>query len=495
MQAQKTFVSLNGLQLLFKYFLVCFAFLVSRVIIAQDISREEFRTVDSLKLLLKKAKNDTDKLALLVKITEASDIEEGLRYGLQSVRFADKLLNEPYNVSQKKSINLQKSIALNNIGIFHHRDGNTLLGIDDLKESLSILEKMGDKKGVAKLLQKIGDLKIYTGDIQGGLNYYDQSLKIREEIGDKKGIAESLNNIGAVFNQQKDVTKAFDYYSRSLKIREEIGDKVGIAKSFNSIGILYKNKGNTDLALEYYNKSLKIREELGDKLGIAISYNNIGSIYNIKGDWTKALGFFNKSLKIKKELNDKESLSTSYNNIGGILFNQKKYLLARNYVDSSLTLAKELGFPYNIANAERLISQIDSGLGNYDQAFEHYKQFIIYRDSINNEGTRKASIKSQLKYEFEKKEAVVKEKQEKERVIVEERNRFQKIVIVSVILGLLLVLIFAGFIFRSLKITKQQKLIIEEKQKEILDSIRYAKRIQTSLLPSEKYLRKYLNRP
>jgi len=35
-----------------------------------------------------------------------------------------------------------------------------------------------------------------------------------------------------------------------------------------------------------------------------------------------------------------------------------------------------------------------------------------------------------------------------------------------------------------------QKELLEEKQKEILDSIRYAKRIQTSLLPTERYLDK-----
>ena len=60
------------------------------------------------------------------------------------------------------------------------------------------------------------------------------------------------------------------------------------------------------------------------------------------------------------------------------------------------------------------------------------------------------------------------------------------------------------FIFRSYQqkkkanelITKQrdevelQKQLIEEKQKEILDSIHYAKRIQLSLLPTEKYIDK-----
>lgn len=51
--------------------------------------------------------------------------------------------------------------------------------------------------------------------------------------------------------------------------------------------------------------------------------------------------------------------------------------------------------------------------------------------------------------------------------------------------------------FRSLSVTRKQKQIIEhqkkfveEKQKEILDSIYYARRIQKSLLPTEKYIEK-----
>jgi hypothetical protein len=41
---------------------------------------------------------------------------------------------------------------------------------------------------------------------------------------------------------------------------------------------------------------------------------------------------------------------------------------------------------------------------------------------------------------------------------------------------------------------EQQKEIVEEKNKDILDSIRYAKRIQESLMPSESFIRKILTR-
>ena len=86
--------------------------------------------------------------------------------------------------------------------------------------------------------------------------------------------------------------------------------------------------------------------------------------------------------------------------------------------------------------------------------------------------------------------------------MADEKNRKQKIVIWSVAIGLLLVLVFAAFVFKSLnttrkqkqlieiknKETEEQKKVIEEKQKDILDSIHYAKRIQESILPTTSYL-------
>ena len=41
---------------------------------------------------------------------------------------------------------------------------------------------------------------------------------------------------------------------------------------------------------------------------------------------------------------------------------------------------------------------------------------------------------------------------------------------------------------------EKQKHLVDEKQKEIIDSIRYAKRIQQSLIASEKYIQKSVER-
>jgi len=70
------------------------------------------------------------------------------------------------------------------------------------------------------------------------------------------------------------------------------------------------------------------------------------------------------------------------------------------------------------------------------------------------------------------------------------------------------VLAFAGFMYNRFKVTQKQKVVIEqqkavvekahvlleEKNEEILSSIRYAKRIQDALLTSQKYIERNINR-
>jgi len=145
-------------------------------------------------------------------------------------------------------------------------------------------------------------------------------------------------------------------------------------------------------------------------------------------------------------------------------------------------------------------------------ALEHYKKYIALRDTIFSQENSKKLMRTEMDHEYEKKKAVAdaehKVQIENQKLVTAEKEKKQNIVIASVVAGLLLVIIFAGFIFRSLRITSKQKLIIEqknaetehqkkeieEKQKEILDSIRYAKRIQMAQVPSEKRVQSMLSK-
>ncbi len=399
--------------------------------------------------------------------------------------------------------------AYNNIGLVYDHQGNAEKTLEYYDKSLKIQQEIGNKEGVAMSFNNIGLIYDDQGNIPKALEYYQRALKIREEIGDKKGVATSLKSIGYVYNTMGDIPKALEYYHRNLKIREEMGDKKGIAGSLNNLGMIYKNQGDIDKGLDYSQRSLKIYEEIGDKYGIAISLNNMGSIYESKGDLAKALEYYHESLKIREEFQNKEGITKSLIVIGSVYHDQKEYRKAIEYSEKGMVLAKELGFPENIKNAAQILHLSYKATGNTAKALENYELFVAMRDSIINETNKKASLRSQFQYEYEKKAAAdsVKVAEEKKVVAVQlQQEKTQRFALYG---GIVLIALFSIFMFNRFRVTRKQKQIIElkeketqaqnviitqqkhlveEKHKEITDSINYAERIQRSFLASKELL-------
>lgn len=360
-------------------------------------------------------------------------------------------------------------------------------------------------KHLAYALNNTGYLANSQGDILKALEYFRKSLFIQEKINDKKGVAESLNNIGAIYKKQGSIKRALEHYQKGLAINKEIGNKEGEGTALNNIAGIYDTRDEIQKALVYYSLSLKIAEELDDKSSKALAYNNIGYIYNRMGDVSKALFYFKGSLKIQEEIGDRIGIVNSLSNMSYLLADNGRANEALGYANRGMEMAKELGFPESIKSVAQSLKKIFQKQNKYEQALEMYVLEIKMRDSINNDVTQKASIKNQVQYEFEKKELVAKAEYkvelEKQQAVAEEKQRRQKVIISLVIAGLVLVIIFVAYVFKSLNVTRKQKQLIEiknreveEKQTEILDSIYYAGRIQRALLPSYKYIDKNLNR-
>ena len=357
-------------------------------------------------------------------------------------------------------------------GYYFEDIGNYLYALKNHIECLQICKLLKDKVGIASSYNNIGNIYEALGNYPEALKNFLSSLKIKEELGDKKSIARTYNNIGIVYGKLDNSKEALKNYLACLKIMEVLNEKEGIAASYLNIGLIYYYQMNYSAALKNYLASLKIEQELGDKKGEAASYNNIGGVYFDQGYYAEALKNHFASLKIDETLGNKSGIAGSFINIGDVFIKQKKYTNAEEYLVKANELSKEIGHKEYLKISYSGLTNLDSAKGNYKGAYENYKLYILYRDSLDNEETRKKTIQSQMTFDFEKKEAVAtaehKKELENQKAISEEKSRKQKTVILFVVFGLLLVLVFAGFILRSLTITRKQKKTIE-KQKQIVD--------------------------
>lgn len=494
--------------------------------------------IDSLLTLLKNPTHDTSKVnhfnQLSNEYKKKGDDDNGLKYGNKALALASSL-----HIENRQGWFTGMACAYNNIGVIYNSQGNYSAAVKNHFLALKLLENINDKRGIANSYTNIGNVYNQQDNYPEALQNYNIALKIFEEIDDKKGIAMSCNNIGriyyfqgnypnalkkyftalkimvdikdkkgisasygyigSIYNSQGNFAEALKNYEASLEIKKSIGDKRGIAGTYNNIGIIYTKQGDYSKALKNHFASLKVKEELRDRQGISASYNNIGAIYKEQGNYEEALKNFFASLKIKEDIKDKQGIATSYMNLGVLYTNINKFKSAQDYLAKALKLNHEIGNKEKIRDSYMSFAKLDSLQNNWKDAYLHHKLYIVFKDSIDNEETKRKTIQSTMTYEFEKKEATTKSIQDKKDIITASNKKKQELILILVSCLLILVFSFTGIIFRSLHTTRKQKVIIEEKNKQveeknkdIIDSINYAKRIQEALLKEEEHISEHL---
>lgn len=452
---------------------------------------------DSLAGVLKAAQHDTTRIQVYLALSEElieSKPDTVITLCVKALELADRSLHKA-NPKEKKVFLYLKSSALNNTGYVYSKKGESILALEYYQSSLKLKQEIGDTEGSASILNNIAGVYEERGDVTKALDFYHEGLKICERTGNKEWVSGFLNNIGYIHNTQGDTKKALEYFLKALKIKEEIGDRRTIANALNNIGFVYSMRGEKAQALEYYNKSLELHRENGNKRGMGQAFNNIGGIHKDLGAYAPALENYEKSLSVREEVKDKRGIAIALLNIGDVHFRQKNYAQAEANALRSLDLSKELGFPAEIRNTAYLLFQVYEAREKHKDALEMHKLFKQMADSVNNVETKKAAIKSQVKYEFEKKEAEALAKQEKKDLEAAADKRKQELITGAIAMGLLIVLIFSGLLFNRFRLTKrqkrtieEQKFLVEEKNRDITDSINYARRIQRALLASDAML-------
>ena len=204
------------------------------------------KAIDSMLVILKSAKEDTNKVKTLIDLSESLWRTDGSEQGIKFAR-----------------------------------------------EALELSEKINYKRGILEAYNFIGLHYSYMGNRPEALKNYFIALKKAEDLGDKNEIAYCYLLLGAAYRQEgvthpddslgkEFFNKALKYDFAALKILQQTGHKWYTCITYNNIGAVYMNQGNSSEALKNYLAALKIAEELGAKSGakrqIAITSHNISSI-------------------------------------------------------------------------------------------------------------------------------------------------------------------------------------------------------------------------
>jgi serine phosphatase RsbU (regulator of sigma subunit) len=198
-------------------------------------------------------------------------------------------------------------------------------------------------------------------------------------------------------------------------------------------------------------------------------------------------------------MKDINSVAITLDYIVGALLTENRYKECLDTASLSLKLATQAGSIFSIKQAEEKLYMIYEKLNNIPKAHTHYKQFIILRDSLKNDDQLREITQMQMTYEFDKQKEVEKLKQELKQSELSEKINKQNSIILYFIIILIIVTISGVFAWRSHRINKDarkriafQNNLLEEQNKNIVDSIKYAKHIQEAILPPYEIMKALL---
>lgn len=473
-----------------------------------------------------------------------------LSYYLTEPDSAITLANQLIIYSKKVSLKKYEAKALYIIGRAYNSLNEIDKAVENFKKAVSINIAIDNKPSLFLNYQKLGQIYYYSFDYTAALDYYNKGLAVAQQTGVKSDIAFSYCDIGDVYFALPNLPVALKNYLTALKMAEEAKDLMQMGACYRAIGSVYSYQHDSAKAIEYNKKALNIAIKQNINDHIALVYSRLAAVYNdwkdfkqsekhyrkalsiyLKMDYLKpisdcyiglgnvfndqekrdtAIFYYQKALAIKEQTNEKEGLLVCYINMGNLYLKNNDSKSALEYQKKGLAVAKEVNHLYYTAYAYEALSSAQAKLGQYKDAYENYVQFKVLTDSIFNEDNTKQLSDLKTNFEVEKKENELKLKataeQDKLKAITKEEKKIQYIIILSVTGVLLIVIVFSVFLYKRFTITKQQKRIIEikseetafqkhlieEKQKEIIDSITYAKRLQQAILPPADFINIYL---
>lgn len=372
----------------------------------------------------------------------------------------------------------EKSVAVGDayiqLGNHQHMTGNIDSAITYYTMAQNYFKEVGNEKGIGKVYQSFAVVKSSMKDHQGALEDNLKAIEIYERVGFKKGLTMAYMGVGNNYRFLGDTKQGSVYMFKAMNNARSLGDSAWYYQTMAEYaGMLYKASQN-DSSEFYYNKSIPYLEANGFSYNLVAAYVTYGELLQEQKpvNEQKLHDCLFKALAIVTELNIQDNVQYLYNQLGA-------YYVLRNKPDSV----------YYYMNLSKLMA-----------------------DSVSSARNMELLHETEAKYETEKKDLLI-QNQSLELTAKEKENKDKNRLLLIGAIGLFVVAVFAVIAFVNYRKSKaanviintqkqhveqqkqeieHQKLLVEVKQKEIIDSIDYAKRIQSAILPPQKLIRSHL---
>lgn len=340
---------------------------------------------------------------------------------------------------------------------------------------------------------KLGIVYQNISDYKKASYYYKDGIKMAERLNNKPLLAQAYNSFGNLFALQKQFPQATEFFNKAMIVSKEIND-------VRKVSVILMNLANIEYAKAYASNDFrKCNEAYSDAYDWALRAKDTGQIISVMGNWGMSYGDEAKfELSIEK-LTEAIRLASLANHKSDLIF--LNHYLGRTYgfmkdhkkAIASFSKSLELAYEFKDVDYESenyyCLAETNYEMGNYKEAYDYFEKYKTTEDTLSNKELAAELNTIKAKYDTEKKQ--------KEIELLKANANKDKITKIALASGGVLLLLLAFLLFNRYRLKSKTNLLLErqnsiisEKNKDISDSINYAKKIQDAILPTRDDIKK-----
>lgn len=283
----------------------------------------------------------------------------------------------------------------------YHISGDFKKVSNYLEEALNLAKKHNNQTQIATTYADLGIMERRKSDYPKAIAYYLKSKTIFTNLNDKANIAALDHNLGVLYRYLEDYDSSIKSYKNAISILLNLEDKKeDLAKSYNMLGVSFRRSDQLDSAKTYYEKAKNIFTQIGSHSNIYRVNGNLAVLNSIQNNYAESLILNFENLKYYQKTNNNASICGTLYNISVDYSKLKNYKKALAYCDQTIAVAKAYNFKSKLKSSYWKKSEIQQNLHQYKDAYENYKIYKKYSDSLLNKESIQKIQAVELNYKF-----------------------------------------------------------------------------------------------
>jgi len=436
--------------------------------------------IDSLIVSINSAKNDTAKVNSINRLSRFYiyyQPHKASEYAMQAKKIAEE-------------INYQKGLANSylNLGFFAYRIDDYQSSINLYNKAIGIFKNNNNEIGLGYCYQLLAKTTNGLGNYSQSMEYLIKAIEYFDDANHPKGKGRVYETMGDINDTFENFEAAEENLIKSIQLKQEYNDYEELPRSYAYLGNVYLHIGSRKKGLVNFKEALRISKKTYNQNTESYVLTRMGDFYLDEKKYKRSKEYYQLSLNITNKHENNWGIIRNLKGISQSLYNQKNYKESIIQLNKTIETANRINDKRGIKEAYELLYKIYEDYDSIDKAYKYYKLYSIYKDSLfNNKTTSNISI-LQKQYKSDKEKS--------ELLIVQDEKRKRNTIIFSFVI--LVIILLTGFVFllfsrltgtrKKKKEIEKQKLIVDEKNREITDSLNYAKKIQEAILKSDDYI-------